>query len=267
MPETLIEFRNVRKAFDGQKVLNGVDLDIEKGVVTTIIGRSGIGKSVLLKHVVGLLEPDSGEILYCGENMLEMSRLARKALKGKISYMFQQMALFDSLTVFENIALPLEERSRLSRREIYSRVMNEVKLLEIGKAVDRYPSQLSGGMRKRVALARALITEPEIVLFDEPTTGLDPIRKNTVHDMIAHYQREFGFTAVVVSHEIPDVFAISHRVAMLENGLIKFVGTPEAIQTSQDPVVRNFLEGRPGGPASVTSSSDPDPYMLHRGRY
>ncbi|HNY27885.1 MAG TPA: ATP-binding cassette domain-containing protein [Candidatus Sumerlaeota bacterium] len=252
--EPLIQFRSVRKAFGDQTVLDGVDLTIEQGVVTTIIGRSGVGKSVLLKHVVGLLRPDGGEILYRGDNLLTLSRSVRRSLKSKISYMFQNMALFDSMTVFENIALPLEEKTRLSKGEIRKRVFERIVQLDLGDFPDKYPAQLSGGMRKRVALARALITGPEIILFDEPTTGLDPIRKNAVFNMIARYQREFGFTAVVVSHDIPDVFQISQKVAMLEEGRIIFDGTREEVLSSRNPLVRQFIEGQENPETTLVSN-------------
>ena len=172
-----------------------------------------------------------------------MNKEERKTLKKKFSYMFQSMALFDSLTIFENIALPLKEKTRLPEREIQRLVRDKMIQLDLNKIDDKYPSQLSGGMKKRVALARALVTDPEIVLFDEPTTGLDPIRKNAVHSMISDYQKRFGFTAVIVSHEIPDVFYISQRVAMLEEGRILFEGRPEEIQSVIDPVVQNFIQG------------------------
>ncbi|MCX8038090.1 MAG: ATP-binding cassette domain-containing protein [Candidatus Sumerlaeia bacterium] len=239
----LIEFRNLRKSFGSQVVLDGVTLGIEQGKVTTIIGRSGVGKSVLLKHVVGLLTPDSGEVLYRGKNLFQMSRKERKALKSQFSYMFQSLALFDSMTVGENIALPLKEKTRLSKAEIRERVLAQMKQLELENIEDKYPSQLSGGMRKRVALARALITQPEIVLFDEPTTGLDPVRRAAVHNMIARYQGELGFTAIIVSHDIPEVFRISQKVAMLEKGRIMFEGTGNDILLCPDPVVRRFIEG------------------------
>ena len=175
--------------------------------------------------------------------MTKLSRAQRRALKGKLSYMFQNMALFDSLTVFENIALPLEEKTRLAKAAIRERVMAKVEQLDLIGFEDRYPSQLSGGMRKRVALARALINEPEIVLFDEPTTGLDPVRRNAVHAMISRYQSKFGFTAVVVSHDIPEVFGISQKVAMLEKGKIVFEGTPGEIQTCSQVEVQRFIQG------------------------
>jgi len=246
MSEPLIRFRNIRKSFDSQRVLDGINLAIEQGVVTTVIGRSGVGKSVLLKLVVGLLVPDEGEILYGDKNLLEMSGKERRSLKRKFSYMFQNTALFDSMTVFGNIALPLEEKTKLSGEAIREKVLEKMRLLELYDAEDKYPAQLSGGMRKRLALARALITDPEIILFDEPTTGLDPVRKAAVHNMIARYQRELGFTAVVVSHDIPDVFAISQKVAMLENGKILFEGTHAEIENCPDLVVQRFIRGEEG---------------------
>jgi phospholipid/cholesterol/gamma-HCH transport system ATP-binding protein len=172
-----------------------------------------------------------------------MKKTERRSLKRRFSYMFQGTALFDSMTVFENVALPLKERTRLKDKEIRRRVQDKMDALDLRDIDAKFPSQLSGGMKKRVALARALVTDPEIVLFDEPTTGLDPIRKNAVHGMIAEYQKRFGFTGVVVSHEIPDIFYISQRVAMLDEGRIFVEGTPEEIQTSEDPVVQGFIHG------------------------
>ncbi len=243
MSEPLIEFRQVFKSFGSNAVLKGVDLRIFKGQVTTIIGKSGIGKSVLLKHIIGLLEPDSGTILFYGRPLEAMSGPERKQLKGKLSYMFQGTALFDSMTVYENIALPLAEKRRYPKLEINRRVQEKLTQLDLVGMEHKYPSQLSGGMKKRVAMARALITEPEIVLFDEPTTGLDPIRKNAAHNMIADYQRRFGFTGILVSHDIPDVFRISQRVAMLDDGRILFEGSPEQLQENKNPVIRAFIHG------------------------
>ncbi|OPZ19127.1 MAG: putative phospholipid import ATP-binding protein MlaF [candidate division BRC1 bacterium ADurb.BinA364] len=243
MAEPLIHFRDVHKSFDSLKVLDGVSLSIGKGQVTTVIGRSGVGKSVLLKHIVGLLAPDRGEVLYQGENIARMSRAARRELKKKFSYMFQHMALFDSMTIFENIALPLEEKTRMPKGAIRDRVMEKLEQLDLHGVGDDFPAQLSGGMRRRVALARALITEPEIILFDEPTTGLDPILVTTVYNMIRRSREDFGFTAIVVSHDIPAVFHISEKVALLEKGRIVFAGTREEIERSPDPVVQRFIRG------------------------
>ncbi|MBN1516405.1 ATP-binding cassette domain-containing protein [Candidatus Sumerlaeota bacterium] len=246
--QPLLEYIDVYKSFGDNHVLRGVDLTVERGSVTTIIGRSGIGKSVLLKHAVGLLQPDRGEIRFEGRNMLELHQAERKELKKKFSYMFQQMALFSSMTTYENIALPLVEGTKLKRDQIHQRVMDIIDKLDIGDVAEMYPSQLSGGMSKRVALARALIDEPEVVFFDEPTTGLDPIRKSTVHHMIARYQKMFQFTAVMVSHDIPEVFEVSNKVALLENGRIVFSGTPEEIMSCENEVVCRFINGREESP-------------------
>uniref|UniRef100_A0A7C4RM19 ATP-binding cassette domain-containing protein n=1 Tax=Desulfatirhabdium butyrativorans TaxID=340467 RepID=A0A7C4RM19_9BACT len=243
MNEPIIRFNHVFKAFGNTRVLNGVDLTIHKGEITTIIGKSGEGKSVLLKHIVGLLEPDSGEVLYEGRAIHSLKPKERKAIKSKISYMFQGTALFDSMTVYENIALPLVETTQLKEADIRSRVGRQMEQFDLTESADKYPSQLSGGMKKRVALARAMVTEPEIILFDEPTTGLDPVRKNTVHSMISGYQKKYGFTAVLVSHEIPDVFYISQRIAMLDQGKIIFQGTPAEIRSVRSPEIRNFIQG------------------------
>lgn len=243
MEQPLIEFNNVFKKFGETPVLNGVDLSIYEGETTTIIGKSGVGKSVLLKHIVGLLEHDEGHILFKGNPVSQMSAKDKKAFKQMFSYMFQGTALFDSMTVMQNISLPLEQSRRLARKKIREKVREKMKQLDIADIENKYPSQLSGGMKKRVALARALITDPEIVLFDEPTTGLDPIRKSTVHSMIADYQKKFGFTAVMVSHEIPDIFFISQKIAMLEDGRILFQGTPEEFQNVDEPVIQQFIHG------------------------
>lgn len=241
MSAPLIEFRHVFKRFGQNQVLRDVNLSIYKGEITTIIGKSGVGKSVLLKHVIGLLEPDGGEILFKGRDIAGMNRGEMREIKRSFSYMFQNMALFDSMTCLENIALPLLEKTKLARPAIEAKVREKARQLEIEDILDRYPSQVSGGMKKRVAFARALITEPEIVLFDEPTTGLDPIRKNAIFSMIAHYQKQYNFTAVIVSHDIPDVFFISQRVAMISDGTILFEGSPEEIQHSDLPEVREFV--------------------------
>jgi phospholipid/cholesterol/gamma-HCH transport system ATP-binding protein len=244
MTQPFIEFKNVRKSFDSNPVMQGVDLLIYKGEITVVIGKSGCGKSVLLKHIIGLETQDSGVISIAGQDLADMDREARKLFKQKTSYMFQNNALFDSLNVFDNIALPLAEGSSLSKKEIRDRVSMRMEQLEILGIEGRYSTQLSGGMRKRVALARALVTDPDVVLFDEPTTGLDPVRKNAVHSMIKEYQERFGFTAVVVSHEIPEIFEIAQRVAMLDKGRILFQGSPEEIQGSTMDQVRSFINGR-----------------------
>lgn len=242
----LIEFKNITKRFGEQTVLDKVNLQIFEGEVTTIIGLSGSGKSVLLKHIIGLLKPDEGTILLRGRPINEMKKAELTEAMSKISYMFQSNALFGSMTVYENIALPLLENTNMKKSEIHDRVMARIEQTELTEAAQKYPSELSGGMQKRAALARALITDPHVVLFDEPTTGQDPVRKNAILSMIAQYQKKFNFTAVMVSHEIPDVYFISNRILALYDKSIVFQGTPGELATFDHPfndeVIRS-LEG------------------------
>jgi len=231
----LIEFRNVVKRFGERTILDGVSFRIYEGEVTTIIGLSGTGKSVTLKHIIGLLRPDAGEIRYRGTPLQTMSRAQWDAYIGRISYMFQNNALFDAMTVYENVALPLKRTTRLPRREIERRAMARIEQTELTEVAHKYPSEISGGMQKRAALARALVTDPQVVLFDEPTTGQDPIRKNAILGMIAEYKKKVGFTAVLISHEIPDVFFISNRILVLWDGRIAFEGTPEEMASFDHP--------------------------------
>ena len=244
MTVPLIELKNVTKRFGEKTVLDRVNLTIFEGDITTIIGKSGEGKSVLLKHIIGLLRPDEGEILFNGKQLKGLTRKEQKAFKQQISYMFQNNALFDSLTVFENIALPLREKTRLDEDAIRIKVLAQIDRMELSGVTDKYPSQISGGMQKRVALARALVTEPKIILFDEPTAGLDPLRKNVVLSMIAHYQKKIRFTAILVSHDIPDVLFISNRVAIIDSCRIPFQGTPMELEQSENPVVQQFIKGQ-----------------------
>ena len=243
MTQPLIEFRNVHKTLGSTYVLRGTNLQIPKGEITTIIGKSGTGKSVFFKHIIGLLEPDAGDIICDGKPMSEMTRAELWDWRGKFSYMFQNMALFDSMTVYENIALPLDQGTNLPPDEIRAMVHERLQQLDLKDIDHKYPSELSGGMQKRVAMARALVTSPEIILFDEPTTGLDPIRKNAVHSMISEYQSKFGFTVMLISHEIPDVFLITQQLAMLDEGKIIFQGPPENIQNVDDAMIHEFITG------------------------
>lgn len=246
METPLIEFKNVTKRFGSQTVLENVNLKIYEGQVTTIIGLSGSGKSVLLKHIIGLLQPDGGTIFFRGKPLSEMKRSEAAQAMSKISYMFQSNALFGSMTVYENIALPLQEKTNLKKAEINRRVMARIEQTELTEAADKYPSELSGGMQKRAALARALITDPAVVLFDEPTTGQDPVRKNAILSMIAQYQRKFNFTAVMVSHEIPDVYFISNRILALYDRTIVFQGTPEELADFDHPFIDEVIKSLEG---------------------
>jgi phospholipid/cholesterol/gamma-HCH transport system ATP-binding protein len=242
----LIEFRDVTKRFEDKTVLDGASLAIYENQITTIIGKSGSGKSVLLKHIIGLLSPDEGSILFRGKPVNEMKKSEWDGYRSKISYMFQNNALFDSLSVFENIALPLRQTTNLRKKEIEQKVISRSEQMELTDALHKYPSELSGGMQKRVALARALVTDPTIVLFDEPTTGQDPIRKNTILSMVAHYRKQFGFTAVLISHEIPDVFFVSDRILLLWDGKIAFHGTYEELSRLKHPMIEEFRQSIEG---------------------
>ena len=239
----MIRIQGLRKSFGGQAVLRGVDLDVATGEIMIVIGRSGGGKSVLLKHLLGLLRPDAGGVLVDGTDITRLRGEALEAVRRRYGVVFQGGALFDSMSVFDNVAFPLREKTRAGSAEIARRV--EEKLTQVG-LVDmghKNPAEISGGMRKRVAIARALVTEPEIVFFDEPTTGLDPILVNTIHRLIQDLHRKFRFTAVMVSHEIPEIFEIADRVAMLHEGVIVEAGDARAIQNSANPIVQRFIRG------------------------
>ena len=246
MEVPLIEFKNVTKKFGERTILDAVNLQIYDGHVTTIIGKSGTGKSVLLKHIIGLLSPTDGTIFFRGKPVHEMSRNEFDAFRSQFSYCFQNNALFDSLTVFGNIALPLQHTTKLGKKDVEQKVMEKMEQLDIGGLTDKYPSELSGGMQKRVALARALVTDPKIILFDEPTTGQDPIRKNAILSMIAQNQKRFGFTTIMISHEIPDVFFISNRILVLYDGKIIFQGTHHELDQLEHPMVDEFIKSLRG---------------------
>ncbi len=244
----MIRVENLRKSFGGEPVLKGVNLEVNRGEIMIVIGQSGGGKTVLLKHLLGLLRADAGRIVVAGVDITELRGEALDAVRRRYGVVFQGGALFDSMSVFDNVAFPLRERTALGRAEIAERVNAKLEQVGLRGMGEKNPAEISGGMRKRVAIARALVTEPEIVFFDEPTTGLDPVLVNTIHGLIVDLHAKFAFTAVMVSHEIPEIFKIAQRVAMLYDGRVVEVGPAEAIQNSPNPVIQQFIRGDPEGP-------------------
>jgi phospholipid/cholesterol/gamma-HCH transport system ATP-binding protein len=239
----VIRIQDLHRTFGRQPVLRGLTLEVATGEIMVVIGRSGGGKSVLLKHLLGLLHPDSGAIMVDGTDITRLRGSALDRIRERYGVVFQGGALFDSMSVFDNVAFPLREKSRLTAPEIGQRVEEKLEQVGLTGMGDKNPAEISGGMRKRVAIARALVTEPQVVFFDEPTTGLDPILVNTIHHLIVELHRKFRFTAVMVSHEIPEIFSIADRVAMLHDGVIVESGSPDAIQASRNPVVQQFIHG------------------------
>jgi phospholipid/cholesterol/gamma-HCH transport system ATP-binding protein len=240
--DLFLDIRGVHKRFGDNVVLAGIDLAVPRGSVITVLGKSGTGKSVFLKCLAGIVRPDAGEICFDGHALNAANAAARVEFRRRCSYLFQSNALLDSLTALENVALPLEQTTQIPNREIRERCLEALRQLDLEKHRDSYPSQLSGGMQKRLALARAIVTRPELVLFDEPTAGLDPIRRNHVFEMIVKYQRQFGFTAVLVTHDLPEALVASDQVALLDAGRMQFQGTPEAFRLSENPMVCAFRD-------------------------
>jgi len=237
-----LHVEDLHKAFNGKTVLKGVNLEIPRGSIFSVLGPSGTGKSVLLKCLANIVTPDAGRIRFDGRELGPKDSSARDEFRRRCSFLFQSNALFDSLTALENVALPLEQTTTLERKEILSRSREALRQLEMEEFLEHYPAQLSGGMQKRLALARAIVTRPELVLFDEPTAGLDPLRRNAVFAMIAKYQRHFHFTALIVTHDVPEALVASDRVALLNHGQIVFEGTPAEFTASNKPVVCLFRD-------------------------
>lgn len=240
-----IQVKGLSKSFGAQRVLSGIDLDIPDGKVTVIIGRSGEGKSVLLKHFMGLLAPDSGEVIIGGKNIFSLDEVELNEVRKKFGMLFQNAALFDSMSVYENLAFPLIEHSDFSEAAIRDRIMELIGLVGLKENVlNKFPAELSGGMRKRVGLARAIALKPEILLYDEPTTGLDPVMTDVVDHLILGMQQKLGVTSVVISHDIHAVYKISDKIAMLHEGKILLEGDKKTFLETNNTVIRNFLEGR-----------------------
>jgi len=237
----IIQLKGVEKTLGGQPVLRGVDLGIPKGDITTIIGPSGEGKSVLLKHMIGLMRPDKGQVLVDGVDITNIRDQALNEIRKKFAMLFQSAALFDSMNVFENVAFPLREKRLVSESDIQRYVPEMLERVGLGNMGHKFPAELSGGMKKRAGLARALVMGPEIILFDEPTTGLDPLMAHAIHDLILAMHKTFRFTAIMVSHEIPKIFPISDWVAMLKNGKILAMARSAEFQQLTDPLVHEFI--------------------------
>jgi phospholipid/cholesterol/gamma-HCH transport system ATP-binding protein len=238
----VIEVIDLHKRIGGQAVLAGVNLAVPEHALTVLIGRSGAGKSVLLRHLMGLMAPDAGAVLVDGVELGRLPRAALDRVRARFGVLFQGGALFDFMTVLENVAFPLRERG-FGERQARKLATEQLAAVELANAAGKYPLELSGGMRKRAALARALVGSPGVALFDEPTTGLDPVLLGAIHGLIDDAHARLGFTGVVVSHEVPEIFAIADQVAMLEDGVIVEAGSPAQLQASANPVVQRFLHG------------------------
>ena len=247
----MIRLVDIHKSFGNQKVLTGVNLEIPDQAIYVVVGGSGAGKSCLLKHLIGLLRPESGQVWVDDVEITALGRRELNRVRNRFGMLFQGGALFDSMSVYDNVAFPLREKTQRSEAKIREKVHERLSQVGLAGVDDKFPSELSGGMRKRAALARSLVSDPEILLFDEPTTGLDPIRVNAIHQLIYDLHQLLSFTAVIVSHEIPEVFSLATHIAMLHEGIIIESGAPAAIQSSKDPIVQQFMSGQLEGPIDV----------------
>ena len=248
MTPTAIELCALTKTLGGKPVLDGVNLSVLKGETLCIIGGSGAGKSVTLKHIVGLMKPDAGSVRVNGVDVTRPRNGELQAARRKIGFLFQGAALLNSMTVFENIALPLREHERLSEGEIKERVEQKLELVSMSDAGHKLPAEISGGMKKRAGLARAIVRNPEIILYDEPTAGLDPVIASTINDLILDMQKKLGVTSILVTHDMSSAFRVSDRIAMLLKGQIVKLGTPQEFKASEDPIIKQFIYGESEGP-------------------
>ena len=244
----MIEIKDVYKSFGDNQVLRGVNLTINKGETAVIIGRSGCGKSVLLKLIIGLLKPDQGKILVNGDDITSLNASQLNKVRQKFGMVFQAAALLDSMTVDENVGLGLREHTELAEEEVRQKVIEKLKMVGLSEVEGKKPAALSGGMKKRVGLARAIAMDPEYVLYDEPTTGLDPIMADVINELIINLRNTISITSIAVTHDIVSAYKIADRIAMLYEGKIVFVGTPEEVKNTDHPVVRQFVEGSAEGP-------------------
>ncbi len=249
--DSTISVVDLYKSFGDQAVLKGVNLEVEGGKITTIIGGSGSGKTVLLKHLNALVVPDRGRVLVDGQDITRLGARALNEIRQKFGVLFQGAALLDSMSIFDNVAFPLREKTKLGESQITKRVEERLDQVGLSGMGYKFPAEVSGGMKKRAGLARALVTQPQIILFDEPTTGLDPLLGKSIHDLIRRMHATFGFTGVIVSHDIPEVFRISDRVALLANGVIAEVAPTEQFVASSNPMVRQFVHADTEGPLTI----------------
>ncbi len=238
----IIQIVDVRKSFGDHAVLKGIDLDVEEGTTTVILGGSGSGKTVLMKHMIGLLRPDSGKVIVDGEDIVQLPQDELSRVRKKFGMVFQAAALFDSMNVYENVAFPLREHKKVAEEEIRQKVREKLAIVGLKNVEHKFPADLSGGMRKRVGLARAIILDPKIVLYDEPTTGLDPITTDYVDEMILDAKKQLGVTSVVISHDIASAFKVADKIAFLHQGHIVDQGPPGHLRHSQHPAVNGFLQ-------------------------
>jgi phospholipid/cholesterol/gamma-HCH transport system ATP-binding protein len=240
----MIQLLDVHKSFGPKQVLDGFTLEVREGETMVIIGYSGTGKSVAIKHIVGLLEPDAGEVWVDEREVPRLPRRELYDLRARIGYVFQFAALFDSFTIGDNVAMGLRKQGKLGAREIDDRVHEALELVDLPDVADRYPAELSGGMRKRVGIARAIALRPKYILYDEPTTGLDPVTSAVIDQLMVRMREKLGVTSVVITHDMRSAYTVGSRIAMLYEGRVRQVGTVEEIQRTTDPVVRQFIEGR-----------------------
>ena len=247
----MIKITGLKKYFGPKRVLDGVNLEIERGKITVIIGRSGEGKSVLIKHIIGLLRPDDGQIFLEGQEITAMREKEFNEVRKRFGMLFQGAALFDSMTVGQNVGFPLKEHTDLNDEDIMKVVGEKLRRVGLTGVENLMPAELSGGMKKRVGLARAIVMDPEIGLFDEPTAGLDPIMSDSIADLVLDTQRSLKTTYILITHDIPFTYKIADKIAMLHEGRIVQEGTVEEMKRNPDPIIRQFLEGRAEGPIKV----------------
>jgi phospholipid/cholesterol/gamma-HCH transport system ATP-binding protein len=247
----MIQLIDVHKSFGAKRVLDGFTLDVVEGETMVIIGYSGTGKSVAIKHIVGLLEPDSGQVFVDGLDVVHLPRRDLYKLRARIGYVFQFAALFDSLTIGDNVAMGLRKQNELSEAEIRERVAEALDLVDLPNVEARFPAELSGGMRKRVGIARAIALRPKYILYDEPTTGLDPVTSAVIDDLMVRMRTRLGVTSIVITHDMRSAYSVGNKIAMLYEGKVRWTGTIDEVQRTDDPVVRQFIEGR--------ATLDPEP--------